>query len=91
VKVDRHLPGRSNVMRDTITFGYQQALFWLPSCGGVDIGINVTKKNFTKDTTKRLSKLKSLVLKTRPSQEALFWDYHHNSDIELQTTPNQCK
>lgn len=77
--VSQQLPGRSHVKRfenrKDFSGGYQVAQLWLPSCGGVGINTNVSQGNFSKDTTGRLSTLKTTVLKARPSSDALFWDF----------------
>lgn len=78
-RVPRQLPGRSNVKgfehRRDVGDGYQITRLQLPSCGGVGIEIKVSQKNFLKDTTGRLTELRTMVLKARPTPDALSWDY----------------
>ncbi len=77
--VSRTLPGLSHVKgfqhRQDFPGGYQIAQLWLPSCGGVAIDIRISKENFVKDETKALLELKKAILKTRPSPDALYWDF----------------
>jgi hypothetical protein len=77
--VKQELPGRSNVKgfeyRRDFSRGYQIIRFWLPSCGGVGIEIEVSQMDFVKDTTRRLSELRVKVLKTRPSPNILSWNF----------------
>lgn len=58
VKVDRTLPGISRVLtverrRDTAD-GYETLTMWMPSCGGVNMGLKIGPRNF-KRTTPRAS------------------------------------
>jgi hypothetical protein len=77
--VSRHLEGRSNVKhfehRQDLQGGYKIIQLWLPSCGGVSIEIEISQKDFVKDTTGKLSELRAIVLNDRPTPDALFWDY----------------
>jgi len=86
--VSRHLKGRSNVgrfeHRRDFPGGYQIAQLRLPSCGGVGIDIQISKRNFAKDTTGNLAKLRAIVLETRSSPDALFWDYPRKKKEELE-------
>ena len=79
VLVNRKLPGISNVKdfiyKKEFTGGYRESYFCIPSCGGVSIDIKVDSHMIIKDNTGKLFKLKKLILKTRPSFEALFWDF----------------
>ena len=72
------LPGLSHVKRfehrKDYAGGYQITKLQFPSCGGVAIDIRVRKKNFSKDKTGKLRKLRQAVLKSRPSRNALYWD-----------------
>ncbi|MEW6607347.1 MAG: DUF1598 domain-containing protein [bacterium] len=73
------LPGRANVKefehRQDFYRSYRTIQLWLPSCGGVSIDIEISHRNFEKDTSGKLSKLRDEVLKARPSPEALCWDF----------------
>ena len=79
VPVNRKLPGVSNVKdfiyKKEFTGGYRKSYLCIPSCGGVSIDIKVDSHMIIKDNTGKLFKLKKLILKTRPSFEALFWDF----------------
>jgi hypothetical protein len=77
--VNQQLPGRSNVKhfkhREDVAGGYRIAQLWIPTCGGVGISINVSQNNFMTATTGDLAELRALVMNTRPSPDALFWDF----------------
>ena len=77
--VDSTLPGLSNVKRlehrRDFSGGYEIAQLALPSCGGVSIDIKIKNKDFVKDKTVQLPVVRETVLKTRSSQDALFWDF----------------
>lgn len=79
--VSRHLEGRSTVEeymhRRKQDGGHLITQLWLPSCGGVTMAIRITQDNFMKDTSNELSSLKTAVLKTRPSPDALAWNLRH--------------
>ncbi len=78
-RVARQLPGRSNVKgfehKQEFANGYRINRLWLPSCGGVGIEITFSQRNFLKDTSGRLAELKAMVLKARPTPDALVWGY----------------
>ena len=78
VDVPPTLPGLANLKqfqhRRDVAGGYELLQLWLPSCGGVDIGINVTADSFDRDRTGRLPAMKRELLSARPSPEALYWD-----------------
>jgi hypothetical protein len=78
VDVPLTLPGLANLKqfqhRRDVPDGYELLQLWLPSCGGVDIGINVTADSFDRDRTGRLPAMKRELLSARPSPEALYWD-----------------
>ena len=44
------------------------------TCGGVDMGIKISAKNFVKNSTVRLSAVRRMVLEARPEPDALSWD-----------------
>jgi hypothetical protein len=77
--VSQQLPGRSNVKefkhRQDVPGGYRIAQLWIPTCGGVGININVSRNNFMTATTGDLAELSALIMNTRPSPDALFWDF----------------
>ncbi len=79
VTVPQELPGRSNVNgfshRVDSPDGYVQYEISLPSCGGVDIAIDVGPESFSPDTTGTLADLRAAVLSARPSPDALFWAF----------------
>ncbi|EAT58042.1 DUF1598 domain-containing protein [Chlorobium ferrooxidans] len=76
--VSRQLPGRSNVRnfshRKKIKGGYSIMQLWMPSCGGVGMNIDVSDKNFVKDSSGKQAELRVEVLTARPSSNALSWD-----------------
>ena len=53
---------------------YYVTQLWLPTCGGVRIGIDIKPKHITKNKDGSLAKLKAKILKTRPSQKTVEWD-----------------
>lgn len=55
--------------------GYQIAKLWLPSCGGVNIKIDIKPENFEKKPAEQLDELRDIVLAKRPSPDTLFWDF----------------
>jgi hypothetical protein len=77
--IPRTLPGLSNARqfehRWDVPNGYKIVQLCLPSCGGVDIGINVTASSFHRDQTGRLPRVKQALLSARSSSEALYWDF----------------
>lgn len=79
ISVPRTLPGLSHVKglthRRDVPGGYEVAEIHLPTCGGVEVDIRVDHKNFRKDNTGRLQKLRKAILASRPSAGALHWDY----------------
>lgn len=70
------LSGRSNVMREEVTSGDDIAMFWIPTCGGVDMGVEISEESLEKDTSGDLSRLKSVILGSRPSKDSLSWRYN---------------
>jgi len=58
--------------RKNLPNGYQEIHLWLPSCGGVDIGINVTPEKFRRPKTDFLKNIKNAVINARP-QKAVAW------------------
>ncbi len=74
--VDSFLSGRSNVkrFRHRSYYGnrYEEAYFWLPSCGGVDMAIPTGPELFR---SKDLATFRSRLLNSRPSADAIYWDY----------------
>lgn len=85
--VETQLPGRSNVKRiqHRIDFsgGYQEVLLWLPSCGGVDMCIGMRPQLFNTKKRKDLSNLRAAILDSRPSRDALYWDYARPFDTYI--------
>ena len=79
IRVDRTLPGLSNVKnlehRRDFPGGYETVELTIPSCGGVSIDLTIKNKDFIKDRTVQLPTVRETVLKTRSSQDALFWDF----------------
>lgn len=71
--VSRTLPGLSNVKEFRHEGQFFEAYLWLPSCGGVSIDINIKDSDIARDSTGSL--LKEDVLKAKPSQDALYWDF----------------
>lgn len=70
-EIKRTLPGISNVKefqhKSENSRRYSILYFWLPSCGGVSININVKSSDIVKDKTGNLLKLKQNILNARPS------------------------
>jgi hypothetical protein len=75
--VSEHLPGESSVKQFETRGDRQIAKVWIPFCGGVAMNIELSDKNFMRDTTGKLSRLRNSVLKARPGPEALYWDFHY--------------
>jgi hypothetical protein len=77
--VPTRLPGISNIRRfehrQGIPNGYRILKLRIPSCGGVDIAINVTSSDLFKDPTGNLRALGPSLLATRPSSRSLHWDF----------------
>lgn len=77
--VSRTLPGISSVKevkhRSETQEGYNVLYLWLPSCGGVSIDISVREGNIERDKSDALSEIRGTILDTRPSKDALFWDF----------------
>ncbi len=73
------LPGRpssrESSSREEIPGGYREAFLWLPSCGGVDMGVTLTDKDFRPNLAGDLRRQRELVLASRPSPDSLAWDY----------------
>lgn len=44
------------------------------TCGGVDMGVKISAKNFVKDSTGRISRVRRMILEARPEPDALFWN-----------------
>ena len=86
--VNREVPGISNVKqfseRKDQAGGYTIFQFWLPSCGGVEINMTVGTVNFVRDTTGKLKTLRDQVLATRPSPDALYWDFRTRKLVKLE-------
>ena len=84
--VERQLPGLSCVKeykyRKEYSDGYEIYHSALQSCGGVGIEINVNKKQFTKDKSGKLRKVRAVVLSNRPSQSTLYWDVANKQAID---------
>ena len=76
--VERQMPGYANVIdfeERLKTDRHDQSMrMYLPSCGGVGMGIHLSNDNFIPDKTGIARRLKQRSLHTRPSQTALFWD-----------------
>jgi hypothetical protein len=78
--VANQLPGRSNVKRLRLEGDLWEAYFWLPSCGGVDMDIPVKRELFKKGIRKGLSFLKWGIIRSKPSPDAIYWDYSYSFD-----------
>jgi hypothetical protein len=76
--VEPQLPGRSSVKefehREDFAQGYRSYHLWLPSCGGVDMAIDVNGARFGDSAKTILAQLKASVLNSRPSADSLAWD-----------------
>ncbi len=77
-EVKRTLPGISRIEkfehRRELEDSYEIFKLWMPSCGGVGIDIEVNKSNLIRDVEKKLNKLEQSILRTRPTDNALYWD-----------------
>jgi len=76
--VKQTLPGISRIEkfehRRDFEDSYEIIKLWLPSCGGVGIDIEVDNSKMVKDVEKKLNKLEKRILRTRPTENTLFWD-----------------
>jgi hypothetical protein len=87
-RVDRTLPGRSNVgelsHRQVFDDGYSDVRLWLPSCGGVGIEINPEKaaQERSPEVERRLKELRTRILQWRPTLDTRSWNYHLKSKTE---------
>jgi len=79
------LPGISHVKDFEHRWDYQGgsriAQFWLPSCGGVSIGINANPENFQQQ---RMYELRETILQARPSLASLIWPFGKKRRNSLQ-------
>lgn len=85
--VSTQLPGRSNVKRfhDRTDFagGYQEAYFWLPSCGGVGIPIPIQPESFSRKRRKDLSAFRRAILTSKPAGNPVYWDCVYSPDTYM--------
>jgi len=96
VPIKRQLPGRSAIKsfenRKDLDNGYQIAKFWMPSCGGVDIGIQVNEQQLVERKTSYFTALKNAVLRTGTPNQTRKRRKKRNSDLntgESLRTKNQ--
>lgn len=79
-KVRQNLPGRFHVKRYEKQMhtneGIQTQKLWLPSCGGVEMDIELDKSLFRKESGNQLEQFKEKVLKERTSDDQLYYDIH---------------
>jgi len=77
--VERTLPGISNIKefsnRKDTKVGYEVLYLWLPSCGGVEININVKEDSFVLDKTGGIANIRKAIIKARPSADSLYWKF----------------
>lgn len=75
------LPGRHAVKelkhREETERGYKAFHLWIPTCGGVNIAINLDAAKIHNGG--RLSSLKEIVIKARKSVGQIFWDFADDS------------
>jgi hypothetical protein len=77
--VAHNLPGREAVKkiehREDSQSGYTTYRLWIPSCGGVDLGMRNAPKQFLPDTSGRLLSLGKGILSSKGSRESPYWVY----------------
>lgn len=78
------LPGRSNEKRVDLQGDDWKAIFWLPSCGGVDMKIRIDSDVFDRNQRKDLSAVRIGVLEAKPSPNAIYWDHQITLDSYLE-------
>ncbi len=73
------LPGHSNVRTErysqAVVNGYAASTVTMPSCGGVDAGVDITAKSFSRDRSKQLAHAVRAVLGARKDPAVLYWDF----------------
>jgi hypothetical protein len=74
--VPKELPGHANVGYWEHSTGNRQVNVQLPSCGGVDMHVEVGESSFRQDL--RLTPVMSAALASRPYITALFWNMYHS-------------
>jgi len=90
ITIGPELPGKPDMKKREFSRGAYTYTFWLPSCGGVNMNIDVTSSDFIGPKSEQLTtmgKTKYAVLSDRPSKEALFWDYASLSETHPPVTP----
>jgi len=86
VEVEERLPGLGAIerfeYRKDLQTGYQLVSFWLPSCGGISIDVEMNPELFQykEHPQNTLLAEKRRILKSRPSTNPIYWDYMHESD-----------
>jgi hypothetical protein len=73
--ISENLPGKFNVKQFEHRCENQTATAWIPFCGGVNMNIKLSSRNFRRDTTGKLSRRKKAALKARPNPQPLFWEF----------------
>ena len=73
VEPTRTLPGQYAVERLQGTVGNMYYQLWLPSCGGVSIGIKLDETSRDPNLTAVAAALRQEILKSRPSEETVVW------------------
>lgn len=74
--MNKRLPGKPNVKEFKHRAGNQKTRVWIPFCGGVNMDFRLGGRNFRRDKTGHLSRLKRAALDARPKPEALAWDFN---------------
>lgn len=78
-EVKRSLPGISNIKtynyRRDHSDGWEEIHFWLPSCGGVDIDIEVKPEHRKPVSGGQLTAIRDALRGDRPSRDVLDWSY----------------
>lgn len=78
-EVERSLPGISNVKTYTYrrehSGGWREAHIWLPSCGGVNIDIEVKLEDLKPVSGGQLTAIRDALRRDRPSRDVLGWGY----------------
>jgi hypothetical protein len=78
--VARTLPGISHVSHYNEAIesqsGLVESFLWVPTCGGVSIDIRLEGAGIKRVRGRDLVELKTMILKGRPSPDALHWEFH---------------
>ena len=77
-EVQDTVPGHSNVhlydYRQAVSGGYVIGALRLPSCGGVEMDVNVDERTFQRPGRK-INVIYHHVTNSRPNDDVLYWDF----------------